>query len=112
MMLRVDAYIKLSKDYTLCEFIPEYTFGDLVADAYFEVWKNGYVYGFFLEIQLSSYFRQEKYEKAYQSGKWTERWSEFPSVVIVTDHKLGFKPSQIEYRLYGKDSPRIDLGLS
>lgn len=109
MLIRVDTFVKLTNDFTLSDFKVEYEFEDLRADAYFEVWQNGFTTGYFLEVQLSNYFRQDKYEKAYQSGKWTDIWTDFPSVLVVTDHNFSLKPSEIRYIKVSTEAARIGL---
>lgn len=97
MLTRVDAYIDLSTNYRLSEFVPEYSLCDLRADAYFEIWRNGYTYPYFLEVQRSPYFRQNKYEKVYNGGAWLDKWEEFPPVIVVSDNKIRYRPSNIKY---------------
>lgn len=105
MRLRVDVYLQLIKDYELCTFQPEYTLGHLRADAYFEIYRNGYVLPFFLEIQRSPNFRQDKYEKVYNSGIWLDLWEEFPPVVVVSDHTIRYKPSSLKFIHINQNSP-------
>lgn len=105
MLMRVDSYIKLIKDNKLSEFIPEYCFNGLEADAYIEVWRNGYTYPYFLEVQRSASFRQDKYEKLYNSGTWINKWPEFPKVIVVSDCKIHYKQSAVKYIQIKTDSP-------
>ena len=109
MLLRVDAYIKLNRDYILSEFDTEYDFDNIRPDAYFEIWQNGITTGYFLEIQLGNYFNQGKYERAYKNGMWIDMWDIFPSVIVVTDHRISFKPSQINYVRINQNDPKIRL---
>jgi MoaA/NifB/PqqE/SkfB family radical SAM enzyme len=105
MLLRSETYIKLTKDNKLCDFVPEYEFGNIKADAYFEIWKNGYTLPYFLEVQLSSNFRQEKYEKEYNNGAWIEHWEEFPTVLVVSDNRIHYKSSNVKFVQLGQKSP-------
>jgi hypothetical protein len=88
MLQRVDAYIQLNDRYQLTEFVPEFSFCGIRADAYFEVWQNGYVIPYFLEVQRSPYFNTEKYMRPYLNDSWADRWSVFPEVIIISDLKL------------------------
>jgi hypothetical protein len=98
MLQRVDAFITLRKTCILNEFVPEYTYGDLRADAYFETWKEpGIVTRYFLEVQRNEHFDQQKYEAAYGSEKWSEKWRKFPKVVILSEWNIKLKPSEVEY---------------
>lgn len=92
MLARVDYYIKVN-DGNLTAFDPEYKLGNLRADAYYEVLGTP----FFLEIQLSRHFNQNKYELAYQSGLWD---GEFPTVVVVSPHDIKFRESEINFKLF------------
>jgi len=109
MIARVDAYIKLSQLYRLSAFVPEYAVGNVRADAYFEIWRNGNTVPYFLEVQLSNYFRQDKYEKAYNSGVWLEQWDEFPAVVVVSDNNFRYKQSAIKFIQLDQKSPLTGL---
>lgn len=106
---RVDTYIYLQANYQLYSFVPEYAFESFRADAYFEVWRNGIIYPYFLEVQISNYFRQDKYDKVFQSGVWLDRWEDFPPVLVVSDNKIRFKPSNIRYLQYSQKSPITGL---
>jgi hypothetical protein len=109
MLARVNTYIRLSQSYRLSAFVPEYALGGARADAYFEIWRNGYTIPYFLEVQLSNYFRQDKYEKAYNSGVWLEQWDEFPAVVVVSDNNFRYKPSAIRFIHKDQKSPLTGL---
>jgi hypothetical protein len=97
MLTRVEFYIQLQSQYRLCEFEPEYPVGDLRADAYFEIYRNGYALPYFLEVQISPYFRQEKYDKYYAGGSWLDKWEQFPKVIVVSDNKIRYKPSNVDF---------------
>jgi hypothetical protein len=103
MLMRVEFYIELQKIFTLCEFIPEYTLGDIKADAYFEIWQNGFAIPYFLEVQISPRFNQDKYEKMYDSGAWLDKWEEFPAVVVVSDNRISYRPSSVKFVQIGGD---------
>ena len=97
MLMRVEAYIAISRLHRLSRFVPEFEIGDIRADAYFEIWRNGFILPYFLECQRTGRFHQEKYERFYQSGAWVDRWREFPGVVIVSDTRITLKDSPIKY---------------
>lgn len=99
MLQRVEAYTQLSKITVLNEFIPEYALDGLRADAYFETWHNGIITPYFLEVQRSSNFRQNKYEAVYHSGAWSELWDDFPAVIVLSDKSVRIKPSNIKYQV-------------
>jgi hypothetical protein len=103
MLQRVDAFITLKKICILNEFVPEFTYEDLRADAYFETWKEpGIVTPYFLEVQRNEHFDQGKYEAAYGSEKWKEKWRRFPMVIVLTEHKPKIKPSEVKYVIVDK----------
>jgi len=95
--MRVDFYIALIRRYRLYDFIPEFTVGDVKADAYFEAHLNGRCIPYFLEVQISPW-RQGKYERLYGSGQWLDRWECFPKVLVISDYRIQFKPSTITYK--------------
>lgn len=97
MLARVDYYISLCSRFKLCEFTPEFSYGGLRADAYYEIWKNGDAVPYFLEVQLSPRFDQQKYESLYYLGAWRERWHEFPPVVVLSDRRINLKASEIKF---------------
>jgi hypothetical protein len=97
MLARVDYYISLTRRFKLCEFTPEYSFSGLRADAYYEVWQNGDARPYFLEVQLSANFNQQKYEALYYLGAWKEKWAEFPPVVVLSDKRINLRSSEIKY---------------
>ena len=102
MLIRVDAYIELTKLVVLNEFISEYQFNESTkdrADAYFEVWKDGIIIPYFLEVQRSSSFtnNQHKYENFYHSGAWRDKWDNFPAVIVLSDKNIRIKPTMIKY---------------
>lgn len=109
MSARVDTYIYLQANYTLNAFVPEYACDSLRADAYIEIWRNGIIYPYFLEVQISNYFRQDKYEKVFNSGAWLDQWEDFPPVLVVSDNKIRFKPSNIKFIQYAKTAPLTGL---
>ena len=100
MLWRVDSYIQLNKDYNLVEFIPEYNYYGIRADAYFEVWQHGLATGYFLEIQKSHRFDLNKYDTPYQNGHWIEKWNRFPEVIIKSDLKLNLQQSFIQAKIF------------
>lgn len=95
--VRAEFYIEASKKLCLVDFIPEYKCGGLRSDAYFEFEYDGLCFGAFLEVQLSSGFDQNKYEKFYASGTWHGLWDGFPPVVVVTNRRIILRPSEIKY---------------
>jgi hypothetical protein len=99
MLKRVDVYLALTQMVTLNEFIPEFTLGDLRADAYFEVWKNNRIYPYFLEVQRNTQFDQSKYECYFHSAEWQEKWNRFPTVIILSGYNIKLKPSEIKYTI-------------
>jgi hypothetical protein len=111
MLARVAFYYQAQK-YPLVEFTPEYQIGDVRADAYMEVWRNGFNFPFFVEVQLSPYFRQEKYERLYTSGVWLDKWPEFPWVIVVIDISLRLKEGNVKYNLFPLKGGDLDILLS
>ena len=97
MLMRVDFYISVNKRYTLASFVPEYSIGDLRADAYFEIYRNGMNVPYFLEVQRSPYLNQAKYERLFESGVWLDRWPHFPPVVVVSDTAMRFKDGNVRF---------------
>ena len=108
MLWRVDAYMELNSKYKLVEFIPEYNCYGIRADAYFEVWQNGLVTPYFLEIQLSNFFKPEKYEKPYSNGGWTTKWSNFPKIIAITKKNINFKHDILDLKII-KFGENIDI---
>jgi hypothetical protein len=108
MLWRVDAYIQLNEDYNLVEFIPEFNYYGIRADAYFEVWQNGFTTGYFLEIQKSHQFNIQKYEKPYQSEEWMIKWNKLPYIIFKTDLKLNYKDNIVTIKVF-KINQRILL---
>lgn len=96
-LARVDAYISLDAHFQIAEFVPEYQIDDVRADAYFTVYQNGFNVPFFLEVQISPNFRQEKYEKLYMSGAWVDKWPEFPSVLVLSDNKIRLHSENVRF---------------
>jgi hypothetical protein len=94
---RLNAYMSLKGLYTLSRFVPEYDeIEGFRPDAYFEIWRDGKITPYFLEIQRNSDFDQRKYERAYL-GDWKARWMRFPAVVVLTDQKIKLKPSEVRF---------------
>lgn len=82
-LLTVEAYIRLG-----CPpiFYPEFTAGNLRADAYAEIRRPGKRYILLVEIHRHGQFDYYKYENFYKSGQWQAHFSHtFPRVVIVSD---------------------------
>lgn len=79
------------------EIVLGFGFSGLRADAYYEVWKNGEAAPYFLEVQLSPRFDQQKYESAYYLGAWRERWQEFPPVVILSNRRIHLQRGAVKY---------------
>lgn len=96
-MVRANFYTRMKASYDLKVFFPEPIYGKIRPDAYMEFSLYGQRYAAFLEVQLSSGDIQAKYEAVYNSGKWQERWTSFPLVIIVTPHKQKIKPSKVKY---------------
>jgi DNA-binding Lrp family transcriptional regulator len=97
-LLRTDVFMKL-RQYDLQEFIPEFSYGNLRADGYFELGNDPW----FLEIQLSTSFNQEKYEALYRRLDWRERWREFPKVLVVAAKNIKIEHSDVEFYMVGCD---------
>jgi DNA-binding Lrp family transcriptional regulator len=98
-LIRVEVYKRLSV-INLQEFIPEFSYGRLRSDAYFIIDDQNW----FLEVQLSTGFNQEKYEMLYRRLDWRERFEEFPSVLVVTNKRLRVEPSNIRFEVINVDS--------
>lgn len=95
--LRVDLYILMNSKYIMYEYIPEFKFGRLRSDVYIE-WQYGRMaFAAFIEIQLSSGFNQDKYEDLYNSNVWREKWSGFPLIITISNHRINFKKTRLEY---------------
>jgi DNA-binding Lrp family transcriptional regulator len=97
-LLRTKVFMELRK-YDLQEFRPEFSYGNLRADGYFELGDDPW----FLEIQLSTGFNQEKYEMLYRRLDWRERWREFPKVLVVSNKKIRIEHSDIGFYVVGCD---------
>lgn len=94
---RVNFFLKMWKAFPLYDFIPEYQFGKLRADAFTTFQYYGLIYAAFVEIQLTGYFNQEKYEKLYSSGTWRDKWQGFPLVILLTNGPVTVQPSKLKY---------------
>jgi DNA-binding Lrp family transcriptional regulator len=106
-LLRVNVFMKL-RQYDLQEFTPEFAYEKLRSDAYAEILSNDCVSAWFIEIQLSTGFNQEKYEALHRRLDWREEWQEFPSVLIVTNKKIKLEPSDINFQTIGCDLSGLD----
>jgi hypothetical protein len=102
-LLRVEVFLKLKK-HDLQEFKPEYTCGHLRSDGYFEIGDDPW----FLEIQLSSGFNQEKYEALYRRLDWRELWPEFPNVMVIAAKAITIEPSDINFKVIRCDLVGLD----
>jgi hypothetical protein len=108
-LARVDAYIALAQMFTLYDFIPEYKFGRVKADAYFEIWRNGKIWPVFLEVQRARWFDQAKYDGLYSSREWRERWREFPLVVALVNRPVRLIRTNVRFLLLDLENPRWEL---
>jgi hypothetical protein len=99
----LDLWLTCQKLYKIIQFEIEYTCGNLRADGFMIYEKAGVKYGYFIEIHLSNSFDQNKYETLYTSREWEKHFKSFPKVLIVTDKKVSFKPTNLRYYTCGLD---------
>jgi hypothetical protein len=102
-LLRIDVFMRL-RNYDLQDFRPEFTYGHLRSDGYFELGDVAW----FLEIQLSTGNVQEKYEALHRRLDWRQEWEVFPSVLIVTNKKIKIETTDINFKIIGCDLIGLD----
>lgn len=93
----VDFYIALKNGPgEILEFTPEYSIGDMRADAFIGYLHEGIVKLYFLEVQLSNKAPDiKKYEQLKLSGEWKRK--EFPTVVIISRLNFRLKSDLIDF---------------
>lgn len=86
-LVRTEFYCRLQEKGRVLKFEPEYTLGDVRADAFIAYEYHGKGYLLFLEVQIcNSPVDIAKYERLYYRRTWT--WPVFPRIVVASDKKV------------------------
>lgn len=87
-LLLTDFIAKLGRRAELIQCEPEYTIGNVRADALIKYRLNGQIKTAFIEVQLSGAPDTKKYKELFKSEAWKSIFERFPDILIITDSKV------------------------